>query len=67
MSEKKEKPKNKNVMQELMKFTRKVNTLGKAIDFVTEELVQEIFQDDVLTIYRHASENVDNFIRKMGI
>ena len=65
MSENIEKEAKKDPMQEIMKFSRKVNTLSKFVDYVANELIPTVFRNNVVDVYRNSSKLIDNIIRNL--
>jgi hypothetical protein len=51
------------VVQEVGKFTRKVDSLSKAVDYVAMELMPQIFGDKVDEVYRSTRKTMDYFIK----
>jgi hypothetical protein len=50
------------VITEVMKFTRKVNTLGKAVDYVVVDLMPKIFRDQIEKAYEISKKQLDFFM-----
>ena len=54
----------KEVVREFGKFSRKVNTLSKAVDFVIEEAMPTIFKDEnIEKVYEQYKKQLDFFMR----
>ena len=56
----------KKVAQEAVKFSRKVNTLSKAVDFVIEEAMPAVFKEEnIEKVYRQYKKQLDYFMRHL--
>lgn len=64
-SNKEEKKEKSNPMQEIMKFSRKINTLPKFVDFVADELIPQLFRNQVKEIYQNSAAILDSIIRNI--
>lgn len=62
---KEEKQEKTNPIQEIMKFTRKINTLPKFVDFVADELIPQLFRNQVKEIYQNSATIIDGIIRNI--
>ncbi len=62
---KEEKQEKTNPIQEVMKFTRKINTLPKFVDFVADELIPQLFRNQVKEIYQNSATIIDGIIRNI--
>ncbi len=62
MSEEKTKSKNISaIVTDTMKFARKINTLGKAVDYVLVDLMPKVFQDNLEKAYEVSKKQLDFF------
>lgn len=50
------------IVQEIGKFTQKINSLGKAVDFLHEELTPKVFKEKTTDIFEFGKKMVDNFL-----
>jgi hypothetical protein len=50
------------IFQEIGKFTQKVNSLGKAVDFLHEELTPKVFKEKTTDLFEFGKKMVDNFL-----
>jgi hypothetical protein len=64
-SNKEEKKEKSNPIQEIMKFSRKINTLPKLVDYVADELIPQMFRNQVKEIYQNSATILDSIIRNI--
>jgi hypothetical protein len=62
---KEEKQEKSNPIQEIMKFTRKIDTLPKFVDFIADELIPQLFRNQVKEIYQNSATIIDGIIRNI--
>ena len=53
------------IVQEVGKFTRKVDKLSKAVDYVTVELMPQVFGDKINDAYRQTRKSLDYIMRHL--
>jgi anaerobic glycerol-3-phosphate dehydrogenase len=53
------------VVQEIGKFTRKVDKLSKAVDYVTVELMPQVFGNKINDVYRQTRKSLDYIMRHL--
>ena len=66
MSEVKDSINVKKIAQEAVMFSRKVNSLSKAVDFVIEEAMPAVFKEkNIEKVYRQYKKQLDYFMRHL--
>ena len=50
------------IVQEIGKFTQKINSLGKAVDFLHEEVTPKVFKEKTTDIFEFGKKMVDNLL-----
>jgi hypothetical protein len=50
------------VMTDFMKFTRKINTLGKAVDYMLVDIMPKLFKDNIKKAYALSKKQLDFFM-----